>query len=186
MRRLMKTWTVVGAGLLALGMLATSAQAEEAPQRTWGVALNSSVSGAVPPMRLVPTATLLMGKSQLEAGLGVHPFVRRDQRVLSGEANYKFFPHGLENALSPYLIGRFSYVHDAKETYYPTTYHHLVLTGGYGVILNGASGSYLGTNVTVGPATFVRNSENPAFPNDELFDDLGLTLAFQFNVGYRF
>ena len=48
--------------------------------------------------------------------------------------------------------------------------------------------SYVGTNVTGGLFTYARSSENPypGFDKDGLFDKVGLNLACQFNVGYRF
>jgi len=176
------------AGLLVC-LLPTTSHAE-APddEGRLGIALNSSINGEVYPMRLVPTATFLVKKSQLEAGVGLHPFIRKDQRVLSGELNYKYFPNGLDNALNLYVIGRFSYVNNARETHYPTTYHYLFLNGGYGLMLRGNGKMYLGTNVTTGPFTYARRSENPyqGFESDRLFDKTGFNLAFQFNVGYGF
>ena len=169
-------------------LLPMTGAAEERPPRSFGAALNTSVNGEVYPMRLVPSAIMLFGRSQLEAGVGLHPFIRRDQRVLSGETSYKFFPNGTERALNLYLIGRLSYVNNARETFYPTTYHYLFLNGGYGVMVSNPNGLYIGTNVTAGPFTYMRQSENPyeGFDSDRLFDEVGLNLAFQFNIGYRF
>jgi hypothetical protein len=174
---------------LLLWVLPVGSQAAE-PNTSprFGVALNSNINGEVYPIRLVPSATVLVGRNQLEAGVGVHPFIRTDQRVLSGELNYKFFANGLDTPLSLYLIAHLSYVNNKRETYYPTTYHYLFGNGGYGVQLNAASGMALGTNVTVGPYARIRRSENPydGFESDGLFDDIGVNLAFQFNLGYRF
>ena len=154
----------------------------------FGIALNTSTNGEVYPMRLVPTATFVTGRSALEAGVGFHPFIRKDQRILSGEFNYKYFPNGMDQTLSVYVIARLSYVNNALETFYPTTYHYLFLNAGYGVILCNNTKTYLGTNVTAGPFTYARSSENPyeGFEKDGLFDKVGVNLAFQFNVGYRF
>ena len=139
------------------------------------------------PLRLVPTAILLVGKNQLEAGVGIHPFIHRDHRVVSVELNYKYFPNGLENAISPYLVGQLAYARDARKAYYPTTYHFMFLNGGYGLMLSGDSRTYLGTNVSIGPYARIRRSENPypGFDSDGLVDDVGFNLAFQLNVGYR-
>jgi len=175
-------------GLLAcLAPVVSHAETPESPGQL-GFALNSSMNGEVYPIRLVPSATYLVGRSLFEAGVGVHPFIRKDQRILSGEFNYKYFPNGLGNALNLYIIGRFSYVNNARETYYPTTYHYLFLNGGYGLMVNGQRGTYLGTNVSVGPFAYIRDSENPydGFASEGLFDGMGFNLAFQFNVGYRF
>ena len=183
--------TTLAGGLLVLtlGMLSGTARADDtdAPPR-FGVALNSSVNGEVYPVRLVPTATLLVDKNQLEAGVGLHPFIRRDQRVWSGELNYKRFPNGTERPLSLYLISRLSYVHLDRETYYPTTYHYLFVNGGYGLKLQGDSPVYFGTNTTIGIYTFARSSENPypGFDSDSLFAEWGVNLAFQANIGVRF
>ncbi len=176
------------AGMLACLLPVVSHAEEPDTEPRFGLALNSSISGEVYPIRLVPTATLLVGKSQLEAGVGLHPFIRTDQKVWSGELNYKYFPNGVDNALNLYLIGRLSYVNNARQTFYPTTYHYLFINGGYGLMVNGHGGTYLGTNVSVGSYAYIRRSENPyaGFETDGLFDDTGLTLAFQFNVGYRF
>lgn len=171
--------------LIALSALFGNTASAGAP-RSFGVALNSSVNGEVSPMRLVPTALMQAGKSQLEAGVGLHPFIQKGEQVWSGELNYKYFPNGDSNALNLYLIGRFSYINHARETFYPTTYHYLFLNGGYGVMVSNPNGLYLGTNVTLGSFTYVRRSENPYFEADGLFDEAGLSLAFQFNIGYRF
>jgi len=171
---------------LTLAMAPLTSHAGDAPR--WGVAMNSNVSGEVPAMRLVPTASVLLDRTQLEAGVGLHPFIRTDQRVWSGELNAKFFPNGTEDKLNLYLISQLAYVYKDLETYYPTTYHYLFMLGGYGLTVTNPNGIYMGTNVTVGPYTFNRRSENPypGFGSDEMFDEVGLALAFQFNLGYRF
>ena len=176
-------------GALWIGLLPLTSYADE-PDTTprFGIALNSSINGEVYPMRLVPTALLLMGKNQLEAGFGFHPFIRQDQRILSGELNYKYFPNGLHKGFATYLVARLSYVNNALDTFYPTTYHYLFFNAGYGLMFSGGGATYLGTNVTLGPFTYIRRSENPyeGFESDGLFDEVGWNLAFQFNVGYRF
>ncbi len=171
-------------------LLPVTSQAAEPDEDTgrFGVALNTSINGEVYPMRLVPTVSYSVGKTQLEAGIGLHPFIRKDQRVLSGEFNYKYFPNGMDNKVSLYVIGRASYVNNARETFYPTTYHYLFLNGGYGLNLSGSGKAYVGTNVTAGAYSFARRSANPyaGFEEDGFMDKVGLNLAFQFNLGYRF
>jgi hypothetical protein len=162
--------------------------AETDGERHFGVALNTTANGEVNAMRLVPTATLSMGKNMLEAGVGFHPFIRKDQRIISGDFNYKYFPNGTGQPLSVYLIGRLSYVNNALESFYPTTYHYVFLNAGYGVMLSDNTKTYLSTNVTAGPFSYARVSENPypTFEGDGFLDQVGVNLAFQFNLGYRF
>lgn len=154
----------------------------------WGVALNTSVNGEVMAMRLVPSATLRLGKTQLEAGVGLHPYIRTDQRVLSGELNAKVFPNGTGNALDLYLIGRAAAVRNQLQTHYPTTLHHLFLLGGYGLQLTRPQGVSVGTNVAIGPTTRSRTTTNPypGVADDRMFDELGVALAFQFHLGMAF
>lgn len=185
------------AGMVAalVALAPATAWAEEAPavespadDGRWGVALNTSVNGEVTAMRFVPSVTWRKGKGQLEAGVGVHPWIRRDQRVLSGELNAKAFPNGADNKLNLYVLSRFSYVNNKRETYYPTTYHYLFLNGGYGLMLRGAGGIEMGTNVTAGAYTFARSSENPypGWEEDGLFAEVGFNVAYQFDLGWRF
>lgn len=181
----MTRWFV---GLLFVLLPVTShAEAPDGEGR-FGIALNTSFNSEVHPMRLVPTATFATGKSQFEVGVGIHPFIRKEQRVLSGEFNYKYFPNTTEQTLSLYLVGRLSYVNNALETYYPTTYHYLFLNGGYGLVLSGNETTYVGTNVTAGLFTYARRSENPypGFGEDGFFERSGLNVSSQFNMGYRF
>lgn len=154
----------------------------------FGFVMNSSLNGEVYPIRLVPSVTYSKGNNQLELGFGFHPFIRKDQRIMSCELNYKYFPNGTVNKFNMYLVGRLSYVNNAKDTYFPTTYNYLFLNGGYGFEINAFRGLYLGTNVSIGAFTFSKSSENPylEFAKSNMFDKVGFNLAFQFNIGYRF
>lgn len=71
-----------------------------------GFAINSSLNGEVYPIRLVPALSYLKGNSQFELGVGFHPFIRNDQRILSTEFNYKYFPNGTDKKFNMYVIGR--------------------------------------------------------------------------------
>ncbi|MEM6927998.1 MAG: hypothetical protein AAF602_13790 [Myxococcota bacterium] len=175
------------AGVL-FGLVPLTGNANEPDAPRFGVALNSSASGEVYPMLLVPSGILLLGKNQLEVGIGFHPFIRRDQRVWTGNFHYKYFPNGIDTVFSSYLLGRFSYVNNARDTFYPTTYHYLFLNGGYGVSLNNPNGLYVSTDVSIGAYTFDRRSDNPfaGFGEDRLFDEVGVNLTYQFSLGYRF
>jgi len=175
-------------GLLLALVPLTGVAADGEPAGRFGVALNTSFNGEVYPLRLVPTGTYAIGKSQLEAGVGFHPFIRKEQRVFSGEFNAKYFPNGTERALSLYLIGRLAYLNNDLETYYPTTYHYLFLNVGYGLVLSTNGRSYVGTNVTGGLFTYARRSDNPypGFDRNGLFQKVGVNVACQFDVGYRF
>ena len=151
-------------------------------------ALNSSINGEVYPIRLVPTLTYIQGNSQFELGGGIHPFIRKNQKIFSGELNYKYFPNGKDRKFNMYLIGRFSYIHNSRSTYYPSRYNYLFLNGGYGFQINASKKIYLGTNFTIGTFTYGKQSEIPydSFKKKDLFKEFGFNLAFQFNIGFRF
>ena len=155
---------------------------------SFGFAINLGMNGEIYPIQLVPSITYLRGKGQWELGAGLHPFIHKDQRILSLELNYKYFPNGAGNKFNMYLLTRFSYLNNKLETYYPTTYNYLFLNGGYGFQINAFEGSYIGTNVSLGVFTHQKISENPypEFASNNLFDEFGLNLAFQFNIGHRF
>ncbi|MFC0877138.1 hypothetical protein ACE01N_11110 [Saccharicrinis sp. FJH2] len=154
----------------------------------FGFVINSGLNGEINPIRLGPGVTYNKGNNQLELGFGLNPFTRKDQRILSCDLNYKYFPNGTTNKFNMYLITRFSYIYNARDTYFPTTYNYLFLNGGYGFEINAFKGVYLGTNISIGSFTYSKDSENPypGFAKNKLFDELGFNLATQFNVGYRF
>lgn len=172
---------------IILTPLLSKAQEKE-PNGSFGFAINSSMNGEIYPIRLVPGITYLTGKSQWELGAGLHPYIHKDERILSCELNYKYFPNGTANKFNMYLLGRFSYVNNPKETYFPTTYNYLFLNGGYGFEINAFKALYLGTNISIGAFTYSKSSENPYldFSKSNMFDELEFNLAFQFNIGYRF
>ena len=172
-----------------IGLIPFFSQAQSGDSKgRLGFTLNSSLNGELYPIRIVPSLTYLKGKSQFELGIGIHPFIRKDQRLVSGEFNYKFFPNGAGKKFTMYLITRLSYVHNPRDTYYPTTYNYLFLNAGYGFELGLFKGAFIGTNVSAGTFTYGKNSEVPyaSFASKKLFDSFGYNLAFQFNIGYRF
>jgi hypothetical protein len=178
--------------IILIGLFSLFSQAQtdgnERNKGKIGVAINSSMNGEVYPIRLVPSITYIRGKSQFELGLGIHPFIRKDQNIFSGEFNYKYFPNGTEKKFNMYVIGRFSYIHNPRKTYYPTTYDYLFLNGGYGFQLTPFKNAYIGTNFTAGTYTYNKRTEAeiPGVVEKHLFDSFGFNLAFQFNIGYRF
>ncbi len=174
---------------LIIGLTSLSAAAQ--PDSTggqFGFALNSSFNGEIYPIRLVPGITYLKNKSQFELGVGVHPFIRKDQNIFSGEFNYKYFPNGTNKKFSLYLIARLSYVYNPRKTFYPTTYNYLFLNGGYGFQLVPFKNAYIGTNMSMGTFTNSKRSDIPydSFAEKDLFEEFGFNLACQFNMGYRF
>lgn len=173
--------------LIGLTSTVSIAQTDTATNK-FGFAINSSLNGEVYPIRLVPSVTYLKNKNQFELGLGIHPFIRKDQNIYSVEFNHKYFPNGTDNKFNMYLISRVSYVHNPRETYYPTTYNYLFLNAGYGFQIVPFKNAYLGTNMSIGTFSYAKKSEvpYPAFQEIALFDTFGFNLAFQFNIGYRF
>jgi len=154
----------------------------------FGFVMNSSLNGEFYQIRLVPSVTYSKGNNQFELGFGLRPFNQKDQRILSCELNYKYYPNGTVNKFNMYLISRLSYINNLKNTFFPTAYNYLFLNGGYGLEINAFKGLYLGTNISIGAFTYSKNSENPYldFDKNKMFDEFGFNLAFQFNVGYRF
>ncbi len=130
--------------LISLIPFVTNAQLDDSKGR-FGIALNSSVNGELYPVRIVPSLTYSKGKSQFELGLGFNPFLRKSQKLLSSEFNYKYFPNGTDKKFNTYLIARFSYMNSARDTYYPTHYNYLFLNGGYGLEIKAYKGLYIDT-----------------------------------------
>ena len=175
--------------IIIIGLIALKSRAQnEAIVRKFGFSINSSINGEIYPIRLVPSITYLKNKSQLELGFGIHPFIRKDQYIFSGEFNYKYFPNGTENKFNLYLIANLSYIHNPRKTFYPTTYNYLFLNGGYGFQLCPFENAYMGTNITIGTFTYSKQSDIPyeSFVRKDFFEEFGFNLAFQFNIGYRF
>lgn len=173
--------------LISLIPFATNAQSDDS-KGNFGFVLNSSVNGELYPIRIVPSLAYMKGKNQLELGFGFNPLMRKSQKLLSSELNYKHFPNGIENKFNMYLLVRFSYINSARNLYYPTHYNYLFLNGGYGIEINAHKGAYIGTNISTGIFTYSKKSDIPyeAFTSQKLFDRFRFNLAFQFNLGYRF
>lgn len=175
--------------LISLIPYVGSAQKSDSTSNSWGFALNSGFNTEVNAIGLVPGASFYIGKSQFELGVGFHPFVLKDQRIVSGEFNYKYFPNGTDNKYNIFLIMSCAYVNQFRKTYYPATYQYLFLSGGYGMQIRLLKGAYLGTSVNFGTFTHSKRTENPYksyIGTHDLFDEFGMNLAFQVNVGYRF
>ncbi|MEQ9375543.1 MAG: hypothetical protein RIG68_10205 [Imperialibacter sp.] len=167
----------------------SSAQKIDSPGNSWGFALNSSYNTEINTVGLVPGASFYKEKSQFELGVGFYPFVVKNQRVVSGNFNYKYFPNGAGNKFNLFLIISGAYVNQLRKTYYPATYQYLFLGGGYGMQISLFKGVYLGTNINLGTFTHSKRTENPYknyLGTQKLFDEFGMNLAFQANVGYRF
>ncbi|GLR19057.1 hypothetical protein [Portibacter lacus] len=181
----MKKYIILSLVLLSYSL--TYAQSNKLSGR-FGFGLTSSYNSELRPLRIIPSVTYKAGKSQFEAGFGFNPFILMEQKILSGDLTYKYFPNGTAKKFSLYLLTRFSYIHDQRETYYPSTYNFLFLNGGYGIEIKASKNVSLGTNMTAGVLTFSKKSEIPyeAFAEQGFFDDLGYNLALQFNIGYRF
>jgi hypothetical protein len=167
----------------------SSAQKSNSPGSSWGFALNSSFNTEVNAVGLVPGASYYKGKSQFELGVGFYPFVVKSQRIVGGNFNYKYFPNGADNKFNLFLIVSGAYVNQLRKAYYPATYQYLFLNGGYGMQLSLFKGAYLGTNINLGTFTNSKRTENPYknyIGTQNIFDEFGMNLAFQVNVGYRF
>ena len=166
-----------------------SAQKSDSTRNSYGFALSSGFNTEVNAIRFVPSASTHRGKSQFELGVGFYPFVLQDQRIVSGEFNYKYFSNGTDNKFNLFLIVSCAYVNQFRKTYYPATYQYLFLSGGYGMQIRLFKGAYLGTSINLGTFTNSKRTENPYknyIGTQDLFDMFGMNLDFQVNAGYRF
>jgi len=119
-------------------------------------------------------------------GIGFPPFNQKEQRTVSGEFNYKYFPNGRRNKFNMYLMMSFAYINQLRKTYYPATYQYLFLHGGYGFQIRAFKNMYIGTNFNIGAFTNSKRSENPYkayYGAENLFDKFGVSLTCQLNIG---
>jgi len=177
---------VVIAIILSSSFLVRSQDNES--NRRFGVALNSAVNGEVLQVRLVPSAVLSINKHQLELGVGVNPFFRKDQKIWSGEFNYLFFPNGREKKYNMHFITHLSYLNVNRATYYKQLDNYFFYSAGYGFTVRLFKNLYSGTNVTAGGYFLKQRSENPYTHVEESKPGMqtGFNIGFQLNVGYRF
>ena len=154
----------------------------------FGFVVNSSFNAELYPVRIVPSVIYFKRNNQFELGVGFNPLSRQTQKLLSSEFNYKYFPNGIGKKLNMFFIARLSYVRSTRNNFYPTTYNYLFINGGYGFEIKPSKNMFIGTNVTLGGYTFNKRSETPytAFESQNLFKEVGLNVAFQFNIGYWF
>ncbi len=173
--------------LILLSSFVVRSQEKESNCR-FGVKLNSAVNGEVMQVRLVPSAVLAINKHQLELGVGTNPFLRKDQKIWSGELNYLFFPNGREKKFNMYFITHLSYMNVDRATYFKQQDRYFFYNAGYGFDVNLFKKVYLGTNVTAGGYLRKQRSENPYSHVEETKpgSETGFNVGFQLNVGYRF
>lgn len=166
------------------------AQAQnDSTQSGFGFALNSSYNNQLNVIGMAPTVLYYSGNSQFELGAGMNPFSLKNQRMLSGEFNYKYFPNGRNNKYNIYFIMSCAYANQLKKTYFPSTYQYLFLAGGYGFQVKIVDDLNLGTNLNLGTFTEGKHSENPYIEQlgaQKMFDNLGMHIGFQVNLSYRF
>jgi hypothetical protein len=178
--------------LFALFLMLSSmarAQSIDSTKSGFGIAVNSMFSNQINAIETVPTALFYSGNSQFELGTGLNLFSLKNQRTLSGQFNYKYFPNSRENKYNMYFMVSCNYTNNLKKTYYPTTNQYLFLSGGYGFQVNIADNLNLGTNLSLGSFTQSKQSENPyirQLVTKRMFDNLGMHLSFQVHVGYQF
>lgn len=173
--------------LLVLIPIINYGQSEEA-HKGFGFTINSSINEELYTARIVPSVVYTKGNNQFELGMGFNPSDRQIQKLLSSEFNYKYFPNGFNKKYNMYLITRVLFVNRKNKTFYPTAYNYLFVNGGYGFEVIPFKNAFIGTNVCLGTFTFSKKTEilYDAVSSQNLFDEIGLNLAFQLNVGYRF
>lgn len=173
--------------IIALLPLFNYAQSTESKGR-FGANINTSINGEFYAFMLVPNLTYTKGKSQLELGVGLNLNKRQEESLWSGELNYKFYPNEMDNKINFYFLSQIAYLNRAQHSFYAANYNYLFVNGGYGIEIKAHKDIYLGSHISVGAFSYSKTSENPyhEFSKSDFFEELGLNLAFQFNVGYRF
>lgn len=156
-------------------------------ENEFGFAINSSFNGEIYPIRIVPSIIYFNENNQFEIGFGFNPSNRQNQKLLSTEINYKYFPNGHSRKFNMFLITSLSYIHSKKNSFYPSNFNYLFVNGGYGFEIVPFKNAFIGTNISLGAFTYDKKSEIPyyAFKSEKLFHEIGLSLSFQFSVGYR-
>jgi hypothetical protein len=154
----------------------------------FGLILNTGFNSELYSLLVTPGVTYSKEAFQLELGLGINPFDRVDQSLLNTEMNFKYFPNGTANKFNLYMLTQFSYVKNERNTYYPATYHYLFLNAGYGFQIRLFEGLYLGTNFSIGTFSSSKKSNNPyeGFTSHKMLDEMGINMAAQFHLSYRF
>lgn len=166
-----------------------NAQKNDSKENGFGFTLSSSINSEVNAVLLVSSASYYKRKSQLELGVGFDSFILDDQKIITGEFNYKYFPNGTENKFNMYLMMSFVYINQLRKTFYPARYHYFFLNGGYGFQFWTFKGMFIGTNINIGTFTNSKRSENPFndyYGNGNIFDQFGFSLTGVLNIGYRF
>ncbi|WP_070137836.1 hypothetical protein [Crocinitomix algicola] len=153
-----------------------------------GVSTTAIYNGELQLMHVVPSLTMQHLKSELELGVGFHPFINPHQTLLSGELIYKNYPNGNNEKFNFYFLGHLSFVSNKRNYYYPTRYNYFFLAGGYGFDIKVSKNIYLGTNFSYGVNTFQKKSTVPyeSFSRIEFFEEFNTHLGCQFKLGYRF
>jgi hypothetical protein len=80
-----------------------SAQKSDSISSGYGFALNSGYNTEVDAIGFLPGAFYHRGKSQFELGVGLYPFVLKDQRIVSGEFNAFTNSKRTENPYKNYI-----------------------------------------------------------------------------------
>jgi hypothetical protein len=181
----MKNYLIIS--IIAFLPLAITAQSAESGRRL-GANINSSINGELYAFMLTPCFTYTKGKSQLEFGVGLNLNNRLEQSLWSSELNYKFYPNGMGNKFNLYFLTQFAFLNRTQHSYYPANYNYLFVNGGYGLEIKVHNKIYLGSHISVGAFSYGKTSENPHldFSKNNMFDEIGINLTFQINVGYRF
>ncbi|MEM6345762.1 MAG: hypothetical protein AAF927_17850 [Bacteroidota bacterium] len=154
----------------------------------FGLEINSGLSSEIPSIRLGPSLTYLKGKNQFNLGLGFAPSASNERQVFSVDYRNKYFLNGMDKKYSLYLTNGFSFVRKERDAFFNTTHNYLFFDVGYGFQVNVIGNIYLGTNISAGPFSYHRYSENPIdeFAMVQLFQEWGFHVSGQFNLGYRF
>lgn len=171
-------------GIFSLSTLAQN----KIEEGTFGLALNSNINGEFYLFQFTPSFIYTKGKNQLELGVGFNPTNRQSQKLLNADFNYRYYPNERGQKYNLFFVSNLSYLKRSINSFYPAQYNYFFLNGGYGLEVKPLEKLYLSTSVSAGTFTFNKRSEtqHEAFISQDLFDEFGFVVSFQFSVGFRF
>ena len=164
-------------------------QEELSTPKKWGITLASYANTEVYPVQILPGVSYSLGKSEFYFGLGFHPVINEEQRIISGNFKYRYYHHNRSKLFSGFIVGSMNYVQNRRKNYFTLRGNYMLLQAGYGFSFRIKPHFYLSSYIAFGPYGYWRKTNNP-YPfeerNGSLFDRRGFLFSGQVGYDYRF